>query len=203
MLYLQMPGKPYDGGWTLGVYLDQRASTEQAEALGTILSGQAGGMFAALGGLIGTALPPKQVAISFDTVGGENRISVPGLLEVGSEQIPHPIAVCIRLRRIGRVRAVVGDVQCAIAVGVIITCVANEIAVAVRLIRVRHQQTIITGVQNAVSICVIVTGITNVVAIEIILRRVVRIEAVVSGVRCAIAIDVVIAYIAKSILILV
>ena len=48
--YLQMPGKPYDGDWTLGVYLDQRANPEQAEALGTILSGQAGGMFAALGG---------------------------------------------------------------------------------------------------------------------------------------------------------
>ena len=92
MLYLQMPGKPYDGNWTLGVYLDQRAGQPQADALGTILSGQAGGMFAALGGLIGTALPPKQVAISFETVNGEHSISVPGLLEVGSERIPHPIA---------------------------------------------------------------------------------------------------------------
>ena len=92
VLYLQMPGKPYDGNWTLGVYLDQRASQEQAEALGTILSGQAGGMFAALGGLIGTALPPKQVPISFDTADGEHRITVPGLLEVGSERIPNPVA---------------------------------------------------------------------------------------------------------------
>ena len=92
VLYLQMPGKPYDGNWTLGVYLDQRASQPQADALGTILSGQAGGMFAALGGLIGTALPPKQVAVNFDTVNGKHRVSVPALLEVGSEQIPHPIA---------------------------------------------------------------------------------------------------------------
>ena len=91
VLFLQMPGKVFDGNWTLGVYLDQRASEEQAGALGTILSGQAGGMFADLGGLIGTALPPKQVPISFDTVDGEHRISVPGLLEVGSERIPNPV----------------------------------------------------------------------------------------------------------------
>ncbi len=92
VLYLQMPGKPYDGNWTLGVYLDQRASQEQVGALGTILSGQAGGMFAALGGLIGTALPPKQVPISFDTVDGEHRITVPGLLEHGTQELLHPLS---------------------------------------------------------------------------------------------------------------
>ena len=91
VLYLQMPGKPYDGNWTLGVYLDERANEQQVEALGTVLSGQAGGMFGALSGLIGTALPPKQVPISFETVDGEHRITVPGLLEVGSERIPNPM----------------------------------------------------------------------------------------------------------------
>lgn len=92
VLYLRAPGKLFDGNWTLGVYLDQRASQEQVEALGTILSGQAGGMFAALSGLIGNALPPKQVPITFETVDGEHRVTVPGLLEAGSERIPHPMA---------------------------------------------------------------------------------------------------------------
>ena len=91
-LYVRMPGKPFDGNWTLGVYLDQRATQEQVEALGTILSGQAGGMFAALSGLIGNALPPKQVPITFETVDGEHRVTVPGLLEAGSERIPNPMA---------------------------------------------------------------------------------------------------------------
>ena len=91
VLYLRMPGKVFDGNWTLGVYLDQRANQEQVEALGTILSGQAGGMFAALSGLIGTALPPKQVPITFNTVDGEHRVTVPGLLEAGSERIPNPM----------------------------------------------------------------------------------------------------------------
>ena len=90
-LYLRIPGKLFDGGWTLGAYLDQRANQEQMQALGTILSGQAGGWFAAVGGLIETALPPKQVPITFETVNGEHHVTVPGLLDVGSERIPNPM----------------------------------------------------------------------------------------------------------------
>lgn len=91
VLYLRMPSKVFEGNWTLGVYLDQRANEQQVDALGTVLSGQAGGLFAVLSGLIGTALPPKQVPISFETVNGEHSISIPGLLEVGSEPIPNPM----------------------------------------------------------------------------------------------------------------
>ena len=91
VLCLLIPGKLFDGRWTLGAYLDQRATPEQMEALGTILSGQAGGWFAAVSGLIETALPPQQVPISFETVNGEHRITVPGLMEVASERIPNPM----------------------------------------------------------------------------------------------------------------
>ena len=92
VLYLRIPGKVFDGGWTLGAYFDQQANPEQMEALGAIVSGQAGGVFAALGGLIQTALPPKQVPIKFETVNGEHRITVPGLLDVGTERVPNPMA---------------------------------------------------------------------------------------------------------------
>ena len=91
VLYLRSPGKMFEGHWTLGTYLDQRATEEQMQALGTILSGQAGGMFAALGGLIETALPPKQVPINYEIMDGEYHITVPGLLELGSERIPNPM----------------------------------------------------------------------------------------------------------------
>jgi hypothetical protein len=91
VLYFRIPGKVFDGNWTLGAYLDQRANQQQQQALGAILSGQAGGVFAALSGLIGKALPPKQVPISFETVDGEHRVTVPGLLEIGSERIPNPM----------------------------------------------------------------------------------------------------------------
>ena len=91
VLLLNIPGKLFDGGWTLGLYLDQRANQEQMQALGTIFSGQAGGWPAAVSGLIATALAPKQVPISFETADGEHSISVPGLLDVASERIPNPM----------------------------------------------------------------------------------------------------------------
>ena len=91
VMYLSIPGKFFDGGWTLGAYLDQRANQGQMEALGTILTGQAGGWFAALGGLIATALPAKQVPINFETVNGEHRLTVPGLVDLSTERIPNPM----------------------------------------------------------------------------------------------------------------
>jgi hypothetical protein len=42
-------------------------------------------------GLIAHPLAPKQVPIQFETVNGEYRITVPGLLEVGTEQVPSPL----------------------------------------------------------------------------------------------------------------
>jgi len=91
VLYNRMPGNIFQGNWTSGFYLDQRATPEQVQALGTILSGQAGGWFAALSGLIGQQLAPQQVPIQFETVNGEHRVMVPGLLEVGTERIPNPV----------------------------------------------------------------------------------------------------------------
>ena len=68
-----------------------RADQQQVEALGGLFSGQAGGWFASLSGLIGHQLAPQQVPIQFETVNGEHRVTVPGLLEVGTERIPNPL----------------------------------------------------------------------------------------------------------------
>jgi hypothetical protein len=91
VLYARMPGNIFQGNWTAGLYLDQRASREQAEALGDIFSGKAGGWPAILVSLIGNLLASKQVPIQFQTVDGEHRITVPGLLEVGTERVPNPV----------------------------------------------------------------------------------------------------------------
>ena len=88
---LSIPGNLFDGNWTMGTYIDQRANPEQMEALGTILSGQAGSWFAAVSGLITNPLPPKQVPISFDPVEGGYHITVPGLLEIVTEMVPNPM----------------------------------------------------------------------------------------------------------------
>ena len=69
----------------------QQASQTQAEALGNILSGQAGGWFELFRGLVGTAIPPKVVPIKFETVDGEHTVTIDGVLEAVSEKIPHPM----------------------------------------------------------------------------------------------------------------
>lgn len=91
VLYLSIPGHMFAGGLTTGFYLDQEADPQQLEALETIFSGQAGGWPAAISGLIAHPLAPKQVPINFETVKGEHRITVPGLLEVETEQVPNPM----------------------------------------------------------------------------------------------------------------
>ena len=91
VLLISFPGNAFDGHWTLGTYMDQRANQEQMRALETILSGQAGGLFAVMGDLVDTSIPAKRVAINFETVDGEHRITAPGLLEVESERVPSPL----------------------------------------------------------------------------------------------------------------
>jgi hypothetical protein len=91
VLYGRIPGNVFQGNWTVGVYLDQRASQPQAQALGDIFAGNAGGWPAMLSSLIGNLLPPKQVPIQFQTVDHEHSITIPGLLEVGSERVPNPL----------------------------------------------------------------------------------------------------------------
>jgi hypothetical protein len=88
--YLQMPGNAFHGGWTLGFYFDERAEPAQANALGAIFSGQAGGWPAVLGPLVATPLPPKQAPIDIELADENVRVSVPGLLEVATERVPNP-----------------------------------------------------------------------------------------------------------------
>ena len=47
------PKRMTDGGWKVALYLDDRATAEQSEALGAVFSGGAGGYLAGLGPLIG------------------------------------------------------------------------------------------------------------------------------------------------------
>jgi hypothetical protein len=89
--YLQLPNNIFAGDWKLGFYFDDRASTAQFEALGTIFGGQAGGWPAALAPLIGTPFPPKKVPIHYALADGEVQVSIPGLLEIGTEHVPNPM----------------------------------------------------------------------------------------------------------------
>jgi hypothetical protein len=70
-----------DGSWQVALYLDERASQPQAEALGAIFSGQAGGHLAALGPLIGSVAGISNAPITFQVDNGTRRLSVGNVIE--------------------------------------------------------------------------------------------------------------------------
>jgi hypothetical protein len=76
-----------DGGWRLGVVIDEAASDEQAEALGAVFGGSAGGPMAALGGLIGEQLGVERLPIDFSSENGNHHVKIGDAAHVDVEDI--------------------------------------------------------------------------------------------------------------------
>lgn len=80
------PGNMAQGPkWKAAIYLDQRASPQQAEALGKIFSGQAGGFLANVAALIGEVVGERRVPIDFAVKGRRRTLKIPGTLELDIE----------------------------------------------------------------------------------------------------------------------
>jgi hypothetical protein len=76
------PGNVTKGNWKIGLYIDQRASPPQQEALTTIFSGKAGGPLTVFAGpLLGEHLGVKAAQIDYEATGKRRKIAIPGLLE--------------------------------------------------------------------------------------------------------------------------
>ena len=73
---LHTPGNMADGNWQAAVYLDDRASTEQQDALGAIFGGQAGGHPAHLAELISDVRGVEAAPLTFETDGKRGRIRI-------------------------------------------------------------------------------------------------------------------------------
>ncbi len=77
------PGKMRNGNWTAAVYVDEKGSKEQQEALGNIFSGKAGGTPGALfTGLVSKFLGVKATPISFQINGNDRKLSIPNILDI-------------------------------------------------------------------------------------------------------------------------
>jgi hypothetical protein len=77
------PGKMRNGNWTAAVYVDEKGTKEQQDALGNIFSGQAGGTPGAIFvGLVSKFLGIKAAPISFAINGNERKLSIPNILEI-------------------------------------------------------------------------------------------------------------------------
>jgi hypothetical protein len=90
VLVLDAPRQMSEGNWRIGVFMDERASEEQAEKLGGIFSGQMGGPLANLVPLISENLGMEVASIEHVDDGLRHRLKVGGAIEVEIEDIVSP-----------------------------------------------------------------------------------------------------------------
>jgi hypothetical protein len=76
-----------DGGWRLGVVIDDAASEQQAEALGAVFSGAAGGPMVALAGLVGEQLGVERLPIEFSSDNGSHHVKIGDSANVTVEDV--------------------------------------------------------------------------------------------------------------------
>jgi hypothetical protein len=85
---LHTPGPMIQGGWTVGLVVDERASKEQRDALTTIASGQGGGPMAALAPMIANFGGVEAKPIRIESSGMRRSVSIVGMLDIAVEGIP-------------------------------------------------------------------------------------------------------------------
>ncbi len=82
------PKAIHEGGGTVAVFIDERATPAQAEAIAMILSGQAGGMpFEALAGTIASLDGPVLAPLEMKIDGTRSSFRIPGVLELAQTPI--------------------------------------------------------------------------------------------------------------------
>ena len=80
------PGNMFTGPkWKLALYVDDKASEQQKDALTKIYSGQVGGFFGAAANHVGEVMGIKSVPIDFAVEGKRRRLKIPALLEIEIE----------------------------------------------------------------------------------------------------------------------
>jgi hypothetical protein len=76
-----------DGNWRLGVFIDEAASPEQAEALGGVFSGALGGPMEALGPLIGENLGVERAPIEVREEGLTHSVRIGDAIDFEIEDV--------------------------------------------------------------------------------------------------------------------
>jgi len=84
---LRTPEAMANGNWSVGLIVDERADTDQQQAIAAIASGQAGGPMANLAPLIGDFRGIETGPIEFHQEGMRWSVSIPGLLDEAAEGV--------------------------------------------------------------------------------------------------------------------
>jgi|BarGraNGADG00312_2_1021985.scaffolds.fasta_scaffold27222_2 hypothetical protein len=74
-----------DGGWKVGMYVDDGATDDQFASLGAVFTGQRGGIWAAMSPLIGTVLGAERAAITYADDGRTHRLTVGDTIDMEIE----------------------------------------------------------------------------------------------------------------------
>ena len=90
VLVLDSPRQMSEGNWRVGMFMDERASDEQAEKLGGIFSGQMGGPIANIVPLIGENLGMEVAPIEHVDDGLRHRVQVGDAIDVEIEDLVSP-----------------------------------------------------------------------------------------------------------------
>lgn len=84
------PAMMAEGNWRVGVFMDDRASAEQAEKLGAVFSGQLGGPPAMFAGLTGELLGVVQAKIDYSDDGNHHRLRIGDDVDLEVEDYANP-----------------------------------------------------------------------------------------------------------------
>lgn len=76
-----------EGNWRIGVFIDDRASDEQAEKLGAVFSGQAGGPMAGIVPLIGEMLGVQRAPIEIREDGLRHSVRIGDAVDIEVEDV--------------------------------------------------------------------------------------------------------------------
>jgi len=86
-LAVDSPGHMTQVKWDVALYVDEKSTRAQRDALTRIFAGQAGGEPAALGPLVGKVLGVKPVRIEYETRGKQRKLRIPRVAEMEIEAI--------------------------------------------------------------------------------------------------------------------
>ena len=87
------PKAIHQGGGNVALFIDERATREQAEAMAAILSGRAGGMpFEALAGTYGSVDGPIRAPIEMTVDGTRSHFRIPGVLELAQTPLKDAVS---------------------------------------------------------------------------------------------------------------
>ena len=92
------PGMMVDGGWRVGVLMDEKASEGQAQALAAVFGGQKGGPMEMLAPLIGEMLGLERASIDYADEGSRHRVKIGDFVDIEVEDfVPEGAAEPTRL----------------------------------------------------------------------------------------------------------